>query len=286
MSLAARMRPLTAIPNDALRSIDFLLFDVDETFTTHGLLLPETYASLFALRDAGITAVPVTGRPSGWGNVMLSTWPIRACVTENGGVIAWKNADGVAQQRVIHQEHRGPGYIEKLRALGDAIATGYPQVRVSADQPYRLTDLAVDYAEQSHGVSESTVADIVAWMRGEGYQTAVSSIHIHAYTPSNEKADGVYPLMQAAFGLDRDALHARAAFIGDSPNDTSLFASIPLSVGVANVRASLDKIATPPAYVCEAECGAGFVEFAQVLIATRHQALLPSSFPRLRESSA
>jgi HAD superfamily hydrolase (TIGR01484 family) len=263
------MRPLTAIPSSALRNIDFLLFDVDETFTTHGLLRPETYVSLFALRDAGITAVPVTGRPSGWGNVMLSTWPIEACVTENGGVIAWKDAAGIARQQIMHFDHRGDGYIEKLRVLGSAIAARFPEVRVSADQPYRLTDLAIDYAEQSHGVSEKTVSEIVEWMCNEGYQTAVSSIHIHAYRPANEKADGVYPLMQAAFAMDRDEVHARVAFIGDSPNDASLFAAIPMSVGVANVRASLGKIATPPAYVCVADCGAGFVEFATAMIAAR-----------------
>ena len=87
--------------------------------------------------------------------------------------------------------------------------------------------------------------------------------------PANEKADGVYPLMQQAFGLDREQLALRAAFIGDSPNDASLFAALPLSVGVANVEASLSKIATPPAWICAAECGAGFVEFAGRLIAAR-----------------
>ena len=73
-----RMQPLSALTNATLKHIDYLLFDVDETFTTHGLMHAETYATLFALCDAGITAVPVTGRPSGWGNVMLSTWPIKA----------------------------------------------------------------------------------------------------------------------------------------------------------------------------------------------------------------
>ena len=265
-----RMQPLSALTNAALKGIDYLLFDVDETFTTHGLMHAETYATLFALRNAGITAIPVTGRPSGWGNVMLSTWPIKACVTENGGVIAWKNAANVAVQQVIHSEHRGAGYIEKLRALGDAIATKFTQVRVSADQPYRLTDLAIDYAEQSQGVSPEVVNEITAWMRAAGYQTAVSSIHIHAYTPENHKADGVYPLMQFAFAMDRETVHTRSVFIGDSPNDASLFASIPISVGVANVRGSLDKIAVPPAYVCASECGAGFIEFARRLIAARN----------------
>jgi HAD superfamily hydrolase (TIGR01484 family) len=264
-----RCQPISTIPSAVLRTIEFLLFDVDETFTTHGLLHAETYASLFALRDAGITAIPVTGRPSGWGNVMLSTWPIRACVTENGGVISWKDADGVARQNVIHVEHRGAGYIEELRALGERIVAQFPMVRVSADQPYRLTDLAIDYAEQSRDVPESGVQAIVAIMQDAGYQTAVSSIHIHAYFPSNEKADGVYPLMQTAFEMSKDDVRARAAFIGDSPNDASLFASIPISVGVANVRASLAKIATPPAYICTQACGAGFVEFAQRLVASR-----------------
>jgi HAD superfamily hydrolase (TIGR01484 family) len=269
MTAPQRMRPLHILPAEVLRGVDYLLFDVDETLTTHGLLLAETYAALFALRDAGITLVPVTGRPSGWGNVMLSTWPIKACVTENGGVISWKDGAGVARQKVIHEAHRGDGYIEKLRDLGRAIATRYPQVRISADQPYRLTDLAIDYAEQSSGVSADTVAEIVNWMQGAGYHTSVSSIHIHAYKPTNEKADGVYPLMQAAFAMSRADVHARCAFIGDSPNDASLFALIPISVGVANVRSSLDQIAVPPAYVCSNECGAGFVEFATALIAAR-----------------
>ena len=270
---AQRLQPISALSEAMLAKADYLLFDVDETFTTHGLMHAETYATLFALRDAGITAVPVTGRPSGWGNVMLSTWPIKACVTENGGVIAWKDATGIARQKVIHNEHRGDGYIEKLRALGAAIAARYPQVRVSADQPYRLTDLAIDYNEQSSAVGEAIVAEIVEWMGNEGYQTAVSSIHVHAYYPSNEKADGVYPLMHAAFGMNAADVHARAAFIGDSPNDASLFAAIPLSVGVANVRSALTQIATPPAYLCSAECGAGFVEFAQALIAARSSLL-------------
>lgn len=273
MNAATRLRPLASIDARRLAGIDYLLFDVDETFTTHGLMHADTYATLFALRDAGVTAVPVTGRPSGWGNVMLSTWPIAACVTENGGVIAWKDdASGRSLQQIIHHEHRGPGYIEKLRDFGARIAQRFPQVKVSADQPYRLTDLAIDYAEQVPRAAESIVAQIVERMHAEGYRTAVSSIHIHAYHPANEKADGVYPLMQRAFSLDRAAVAARAAFIGDSANDASLFAQIPLSVGVANVQAALAKIPVAPAWLCSRACGAGFIEFAHHLLAARRGA--------------
>lgn len=59
----SRMQPLSVLTDAALVGIDFLLFDVDETFTTHGLMHAESYATLFALRAAGVTAVPVTGRP-------------------------------------------------------------------------------------------------------------------------------------------------------------------------------------------------------------------------------
>ena len=141
MTSLQRMLPLSAIPSDALRHIDFLLFDVDETFTTHGLLHAETYASLFALRDAGITAIPVTGRPSGWGNVMLSTWPIKACVTENGGVISWRDSTGIARQQVIHEAHRGdelaqpgpkdahrlPSAVRRIRPIRSSRLAAYPR---------------------------------------------------------------------------------------------------------------------------------------------------------------
>jgi hypothetical protein len=36
---------------------------------------------------------------------------------------------------------------------------------------------------------------------------------------------------------------------------------------MANIRAFLDRIATPPAYVTTAEAGAGFVELADFLLA-------------------
>jgi hypothetical protein len=46
-----------------------------------------------------------------------------------------------------------------------------------------------------------------------------------------------------------------------------MFAFFPTSVGVANVRAFLDRIATPPAYVTDGESGKGFAELAYFLLA-------------------
>jgi hydroxymethylpyrimidine pyrophosphatase-like HAD family hydrolase len=57
-------------------------------------------------------------------------------------------------------------------------------------------------------------------------------------------------------------------FAGDSPNDAPMFAFFPYAVGVANVRAFLDRIETPPAYVTHGEAGKGFAELADFLLAS------------------
>ena len=66
--------------------------------------------------------------------------------------------------------------------------------------------------------------------------------------------------------MDLDAQRERFVFVGDSPNDAPMFAFFPNSVGVANVRPLLDRIATPPAYITQREAGAGFVELADALL--------------------
>jgi len=45
-----------------------------------------------------------------------------------------------------------------------------------------------------------------------------------------------------------------------------MFAFFPHAVGVANVREFADRIATLPAYVTQAEAGAGFAELADFLL--------------------
>ena len=65
------------------------------------------------------------------------------------------------------------------------------------------------------------------------------------------------------------AAPARWVCVGDAPNDESMFEAFALSVGVANIAASLDRLAHPPAFVTPSECGAGFVELADHLLRGR-----------------
>ena len=42
------------------------------------------------LSRAGLSLIPVTGRPAGWGEVMARQWPVAAVMTENGAVAFWR----------------------------------------------------------------------------------------------------------------------------------------------------------------------------------------------------
>ena len=95
----------------------------------------------------------------------------------------------------------------------------------------------------------------------------VSSIHVNGWFGGYDKLGMTRTLLREAFAIDLDADRSRFVFVGDSPNDAPMFAFFPRSVGVANVRDFLDRIATPPAFVAAQRAGAGFVEVADYLLA-------------------
>jgi hydroxymethylpyrimidine pyrophosphatase-like HAD family hydrolase len=61
------MRPLTSLDAARARALEGLLFDLDDTVLSHGLLTREAFGAIYDLHDAGLRLVAVTGRPSGWG---------------------------------------------------------------------------------------------------------------------------------------------------------------------------------------------------------------------------
>ena len=56
---------LAPAPED-LSAVQYLFTDIDDTLTTEGRLLPQTYKALWDLSEAGIRIVPVTGGSAGW----------------------------------------------------------------------------------------------------------------------------------------------------------------------------------------------------------------------------
>ncbi len=60
--------------------------DIDDTLTTGGTITPDALQALADLKAAGLQVVPITGRPVGWSEPFVQSWPLDAIVAENGAV--------------------------------------------------------------------------------------------------------------------------------------------------------------------------------------------------------
>ncbi|MGH8686311.1 MAG: HAD-IIB family hydrolase [Burkholderiales bacterium] len=251
------MKPLTELRGASrLRG---LLFDLDDTLTTHGRLTGQAYAALERLHAAGRLAVAVTGRPAGWCDHIARMWPVDAVVGENGAFY-FRFRDG----RLDKRYHEGEGVRRAKRARLEAIiariVAAVPGTAVSADQAYRETDLAIDYCEDVPPLPLEAAERVAVLMREAGLTAKISSIHVNGWFGDYDKLAMTRTLFSEAFGLDLEAVRDEIAFAGDSPNDAPMFGFFPNSVGMANIARFAGRISPEPAYVARAEAGTGFAE--------------------------
>jgi HAD superfamily hydrolase (TIGR01484 family) len=262
------MRPLQTMPDKARRGIRGILTDIDDTLSTQGRITAAAYAAMERLRDAGRLVIPVTGRPAGWCDHIARMWPVDAVVGENGALyMRHDDASRKLVRRFALDEATRRENRERLAAIGERIVAAVPGCALASDQRYRESDLAVDYCEDVAPLSRAAVVRIVALMQAEGMTAKVSSIHVNGWFGDFDKLSMTRVALSEIFGIDLDAERERFVFVGDSPNDAPMFAYFPNAVGVANVLAFADRIATPPAYVTRAEAGAGFAEVEAFLLA-------------------
>ena len=261
------MRPLERLDPEEARGIRGLLFDLDDTVLTHGVLGRAAYGALWDLHDAGLRLVAVTGRPSGWAEVLVRQWPIDGAVTENGAVFVVRERRGV---RVILDGP--PAEVAHRRARLDALVAqvhaAMPDVELADDVHGRRSDVAWDIGERVR-LPEDRIAALGRLVSSAGARTTRSSVHLHASFERDDKASGAMRFLRERFGEDPGSAVYRWAFAGDSSNDAACFAAIRTTFGVANVRAFLSKLSVPPRYVARAERGDGFAEIAAELIRAR-----------------
>jgi HAD superfamily hydrolase (TIGR01484 family) len=264
------LAPLASLPVDARAGIRGVLADIDDTISTHGKITAEAYGAMERLRSAGMLVVPITGRPAGWCDHIARMWPVDAVVGENGALYMRYDAAGrrLVRRFAVDDETRRANRV-RLAAIGAKILAAVPGTALASDQLYREADLAIDFCEDVPPLSRTAIDRVVALMEAEGMTAKVSSIHVNGWFGAYDKLAMTKTLFAEAFGIDLDRERDRFVFVGDSPNDAPMFAYFPNSVGVANVRAFADRIATLPAYVTEHDAGAGFAELARLLLAAR-----------------
>ena len=241
--------------------------DIDNTLTTDGRLTAEAYAALERLRAAGKLVVPITSRPAGWCDQIARMWPVDAVVGENGAFyFSYDTGARKLIRRFLEDEATRAANRARLEAVRDRILREVPGSALASDQPYRETDLAVDFCEDVPRLPAAAVERIVSIMEASGMTAKRSSIHVNGWFGHYDRLGMTRTLMQERFGVDLERARVDYAFVGDSPNDAPMFAFFPHSVGVANVRDFLERMPARPTFVTTARCGAGFAELAEMII--------------------
>jgi len=250
------MKPLAQL--DA-GGIGALLFDIDETLTTEGKLTAQAYVALEKLHAAGKKVVAVTGRPAGWCDHIARMWPVDAVVGENGAFYFYF-ADGKLHKRFADDDATRAAKRAKLDAIAKKILHSVPGSAIASDQPYRETDLAIDYCEDVPPLPLEAAERIATLMREAGLTARVSSIHVNGWFGDYDKLAMTRRLFKERFST----ANREIVYVGDSPNDVPMFEFFENSVGVANVRRF--PMTSQPKFVTRASAGAGFAELVAHLL--------------------
>jgi HAD superfamily hydrolase (TIGR01484 family) len=242
-----------------------LLFDIDDTLTTHGRLTAEAYAALERLHARGRRAIAVTGRPAGWCDHIARMWPVDAVVGENGAFY-FRHENGCLRKRYRDSGEERAGKRARLTAIAERVLAAVPGSALASDQPYREADLAIDYCEDVPRLPLGEAERIAALMRAAGLNAKLSSIHVNGWFGDYDKLAMCKALFSEVFGVSLDHAQVDYAFAGDSPNDAPMFGYFEHSIGVANVARFAGRLAAPPKYVTRAEAGSGFAELVGALL--------------------
>ena len=264
------MQALAAMPAPVAAGIRIVLSDIDDTITTEGQLTADAYHALERLNQAGITVIPITGRPAGWCDHIARMWPVHAVVGENGAF--YFSYDRQARRMTSHywadSEQRRSNR-QKLDDIQRRVLAAVPGCALASDQAYRVADLAIDFCEDVPALDDHAVNQIVAIFKEAGAQAKVSSIHVNGWFGDYDKLSMTRTLFRDMLGADTPDLADVTLFIGDSPNDAPMFGHFPISVGVANIQSQLHRLDHRPAYVTVGHGGTGFVEMANHLLNAR-----------------
>jgi len=261
------VKPASLLSPDEARQLRGVLFDLDDTVLTEGLLTRQAYGAIWDLHDAGLTLAAVTGRPSSWGALLARQWPIAGCVTENGALHVVRDGAGVSVRDRCDEAVRRARRAH-LASLVERVRRVVPEARLADDNGGRLSDVAWDIGERER-LSPEHVRAIESEIGAAGARSTRSSVHLHATFDSDDKASGALDFCARELGCAPTSALARFAFVGDSANDAACFGAFRTTFGVANVRAHLAGLTIPPRYVSAEAMGAGFAEIAHEILRKR-----------------
>ncbi len=261
------MKPIEDFPQKKRSAITYLLTDIDDTITNEGRIPACAFAAMEDLDKAGIKIVPITGRPAGWCDHIARMWPVKGVVGENGAFyFMYDPLKRKMIRRYVKTDHERKQDRAKLDSIQQKILESVPGCVVSADQPYREADLAIDFAEDVSHLSQTEINRIGEIFEQNNACAKISSIHVNGWFGSYDKLSMTKMFFKEVFKIDLDAIKENVIFIGDSPNDEPMFEYFPNSTGVANVLAFQDQLKFKPAWITKGKGGFGFAQLAKALV--------------------
>jgi hypothetical protein len=251
-----------------------LLTDVDGTLTQHGQLRASTYEALWSLHHSGLKLIPVTGRSAAWGHMMLHHWPIDAVIAESGGLAMWRvnpSGDLVTADQLDRQAFQFEvQYFGDISARKDLVSLAeqwmphYPPLCWASDQGQRLVDVAIDWNEQVKAPWD-VVTRFIDQCQKQGYRARASNVHINAWAGEFDKGSSSLNLLKKLFDHDRHRAQSSWFFVGDAPNDESMFANFPHHVAVQGPEHFQGHVEQMPKRFSSAKASAGFEAWAQAI---------------------
>jgi HAD superfamily hydrolase (TIGR01484 family) len=261
------VKPIQDITEQEIARIRGVLFDIDDTFTLHGRVIPEAFSALWELHDKGFILVPITGRPAGWCDHIARMWPVDAVVGENGAFYyCYSEQDRRLMRRYVLAPEQAQEKRHALESIREEVLEHVPGACIAADQPFRLFDLAVDFAEDVPCLSQEKIQEICSIFASHQANCKVSSIHVNGWFGDYNKLLMTRLFLEERLGLEWEDARDRFIFIGDSPNDEPMFEAFPVSIGVANVERFIPMMKHPPVYITKREGGSGFAEAARIIL--------------------
>ncbi|NRA89043.1 MAG: HAD family phosphatase [Rhizobiales bacterium] len=252
--------------------IKVVLTDIDDTLTSNGKLTSAVYSALDSLQNAGYLVMPITGRCAGWCDHIARMWPVDAVVGENGAFYFKYNHEKKKMLQYFCQNEQAlKQNKQKLQALSSQILSQVEGAGLASDQAYRLTDLAIDFAEDVKPLEQSAIDQITTIAESLGAIAKVSSIHVNCWFGDHNKLSTSLKLLGDVFNMTDKQLQKQVLFVGDSPNDASMFHYFDNSIGVANIKEISQQLPAEPTYITDGFSGEGFVEVANCLLDTQVQ---------------
>jgi HAD superfamily hydrolase (TIGR01484 family) len=262
------MKPFAQFPEKRKKKVRYVLTDIDDTLTNNGRLPAVAYHAMERLQDAGISVIPITGRPAGWCDHIARMWPVNGLVGENGAFYFYYDDKRKKMlRRYWKPETERMEDRRKLDEIKHNILGKFPNCRVASDQNYREADLAIDYCEDVPPIPMEEVEEIVRCFTQEGAVAKISSIHVNGWFGNYDKLAMTRIFIEEVYGQKTENIKEHIVFTGDSPNDAPMFNYFPHSVGMANILRFKNTLTHQPAWVTINEGGYGFAEMVEILLA-------------------